>query len=520
MSTAKTYDCSGGPALSGTSWTPNVAGASATNHGSATVTSEVKTQTGPVTGYSQPAPASQELTFTINVPADLGAYGSLQLIADVKSVTGVSTVYPLLVYLSDPAGKEYVNLARAGTGGDCAQSGYFSSWSNPYAYPTQNSNCTVTWPSAFSDYYHWRERQMALPSVNTFPTCNWSGGTGGSSSSPACAFNDQSWISGAAGLAAGNYTAKYVMITSDKANAGTATATLELTVAQKTSTAAGGAVDLNVILVGNSVINASRTSQGQRNLNTAFAGAQSLYNTAGTNVKFGTIRVFEWTCETGGDIYASLRSSDLEQMFIDGGTAIGGAGNGKSINLYLVKSFSDNAGILGISGGIGGPFVNGKASSGVAVATFGKLSSWNPNCTLSSCPVSSQEAAYNDFIGTMAHEMGHYLGLNHPSESDGTRHDIVADTPICTATSSGYITIGSCLNSDNNYFPPTNKRCRDQCSTYSSVSGVFCPAVQECEFNHLMWWSSKNFKEGSGAGDGNMISSNAGRIINYSPLVQ
>ena len=32
---------------------------------------------------------------------------------------------------------------------------------------------------------------------------------------------------------------------------------------------------------------------------------------------------------------------------------------------------------------------------------------------------------------TMAHEGGHWLGLNHTSESDGVGHDAISDTPEC-----------------------------------------------------------------------------------------
>ena len=36
-------------------------------------------------------------------------------------------------------------------------------------------------------------------------------------------------------------------------------------------------------------------------------------------------------------------------------------------------------------------------------------------------------------VQTFAHELGHWLGLSHTSERDGTAHDPIADTPECGA---------------------------------------------------------------------------------------
>lgn len=38
---------------------------------------------------------------------------------------------------------------------------------------------------------------------------------------------------------------------------------------------------------------------------------------------------------------------------------------------------------------------------------------------------------------TMAHEVGHALGLDHTTESDGVSHDPIPDTPECSQTQMG-----------------------------------------------------------------------------------
>src|SRR2546430_184202 len=75
------------PALSGTSWVPSVAGVSPANHSaSVSSTKTVITKQGvPITGLAQAAPASREVTVTIDMSQDLGGQGSLTLEAAVRN---------------------------------------------------------------------------------------------------------------------------------------------------------------------------------------------------------------------------------------------------------------------------------------------------------------------------------------------------------------------------------------------------------------------------------------------------
>ena len=92
-----------------------------------------------------------------------------------------------------------------------------------------------------------------------------------------------------------------------------------------------------------------------------------------------------------------------------------------AINLLFVQDFTET-GTLGIAAGIPGPNgVPGTAASAVMISVDTHLD--GDGATL-----------LTDLMGeTMAHEVGHQLGLFHTSESDGTEHDPISDTLECDA---------------------------------------------------------------------------------------
>lgn len=150
------------------------------------------------------------------------------------------------------------------------------------------------------------------------------------------------------------------------------------------------------------------------------------------------------------------------------------------INCFLMPQLP--GGILGMDGAIPGPgFQHGTSSSGlVALATsFGYLF---PGYT-------SHESDQMYLSLTLAHEIGHYLGLYHPSESDGTMHDPLSDTGEC----------GTQYDTDDD----------------GIVSGPECRGINT---EYLMFWTDDTEYLTSGAFQ-TLISSQQGEVMNTHPAV-
>lgn len=87
-------------------------------------------------------------------------------------------------------------------------------------------------------------------------------------------------------------------------------------------------------------------------------------------------------------------------------------------NIFLIKGFSEMSGVLGMAAHIPGPpGLQGGRYSGVAVAM-------------------EYFDHYPRTMGAvMAHELGHWLGLFHPTEGTGDYFDAIPDTPKCPSSS-------------------------------------------------------------------------------------
>lgn len=519
-------------ALTGTAWVPNVANVADTNHDTTvTVTSETLTTSGPIIGLEQAPSADKQISATFTVPEDLGEGGSITLVADVTGFpTNLSgTAYPLLVSLSDGT-NDLVGVSCTGTETSSGSSGFYACpVSETEPCEVNSTVCGISATSGYTDFSDWLQHQIPVwgyTSVNTMPTCNWASGT------PSCAFNSTFFVDGK--LRSGvTYTAKYVLLSNQIASdlsGYDANITIKV-IQKKDATLAGGTFDINVFLVGNDIINDSRTDKGKYNLDVLFTEVKNHYEQTGSNVKVGKINAIEWNCDLNGDTYAEPDIDDTFDDLLGIGSALATEGTeGKAVNLFIVSkvkstSLGDNVTILGISGGIGGPPLNSRATSGLA---FGveyddhALSNYNSACVdltaVASCPIASQEVDFQELAITISHEMGHYLGLNHPSESDASQNDRIPDTPVCTRKQSGSITNSSCSR-DVNIFESTGLSCAEACPDYDG-STVFCPAAVECQFNQIMWWTSKKHDATTGEGDGNLFSTQSGTVINYSSFIQ
>lgn len=533
--------------LSGTPWVPNVVASDGTPSGSAQHNSSNEiyrdyyiSNSGNLTGLTESyAGANKVVTISqIDMATDLLEKGSLSIVAEPVGVSSSfknsgGYVWPVLISLSDGV-NEYVNV-------NGCSAGFFTSCSGGSC--SFRSGCGPTSPTAYlgnTDRQRrdqWSQFQNILTtneySQNQFPTCNWS-----ASGSYDCAFNSNFFVAHPSTpavknrLRVGTYTAKYVMLTNslDALNS-SYSGSVRLTVVRKkgvnaATNNAAQAMDLNVVLVGTKNIEDSRTLKGKQNLDALFQHVYNQYyvqNKASVGIRLGTVNVYEWDCQRGGDTYANV--PDINALFADGSTMMPLSTEGKAMNIFITSTIQSDQSFLGMAGAIGGPVVNGTSGSGLVFASFDQLASFNPICFPGSpCTIDKQESSFMDMGSTISHEMGHYLGLNHPNERDGTDEDWLSDTPTCHKTQStnygGVITQFSCASETNNPFPASGKTCKQLCPGYNGVTN-FCPSVPECQFNHVMWWTGKYFADdGSGQGDGNIFSTMSGTIMNYSPYVR
>ena len=112
----------------------------------------------------------------------------------------------------------------------------------------------------------------------------------------------------------------------------------------------------------------------------------------------------------------------------------GGADEELSVNVFLIRDFniSDVPGLLGVSTGIPGMAgVHGASGSGLV---FSAASLGQDNKTLGQ---------------TLAHEVGHFLGLRHTTEHFGSETDPISDTPECADPNLGFL----CSDVTNFMFP-------------------------------------------------------------------
>lgn len=513
---------------SGEAWQPDVAGLSDSNHDStsAVYVNQYTKNGSLLTGLTQSLTAGHVVEISgIDMNEDLLAKGSISLVAEISNLPGgLSDAWPVLVSLHDGT-NELVNVTGCDSGFyTCSSSGC-----SPVSTCGPGSATAFLGDTATERKVKWEQAQMianfGVPvSVNSFPTCNWA------STSPSCPFTSGAnfFAASATGdrLKSGTtYTAKYVLLANTSSDLGNSyRADLKLKVIRKKDAASAGAVDLNVVLVGSENIRDARTKKGKQNLNALFEHVVTHFDFTGVNaldpgqanpgIKLGQIRVYDWDCANGGDAYSTVDVNDTGKLFKTASSLLPSDTESRAVNIFLVSNidYQDGTGtVLGLAGGIPGAMVNGTAASGIVVSTFGKLDTYNPDCSVTGvCGSVSQEESFINLASTVSHEMGHFIGLSHlsegfPLEGSATRsHDRVPDTPSCTSENTdGYLTRDSCWT---------------ECRAIASCAALPCPEVSQCQFNHVMWWTTKDYS--AGVGDGNLFSPDSSTIMNYSPYVQ
>ena len=150
------------------------------------------------------------------------------------------------------------------------------------------------------------------------------------------------------------------------------------------------------------------TTWSASDISEALGIMSNIYATNGINLKINS------TITISDSQYASVSKTPTDSTT----SALISLGSTSAVNLFFIEDYSgSNAGLLGNATGIPG-------SMRVANSWNGVLNGLTAHATGSTL--------HSQLLGeTVAHEMGHQLGLFHTSEGGGTSFDILSDTPEC-----------------------------------------------------------------------------------------
>jgi len=167
---------------------------------------------------------------------------------------------------------------------------------------------------------------------------------------------------------------------------------------------AGGVVHASLILAGA----AAQDTELVRATEVAIERWQLLYALQGISVEV------TWYEYDNGDLPGPGLGAAGDFIAIAEGTPL------RSVNVVVVPEMRNGEGIYGMAGGIPGPLVATERSAVVVSA----LTNSGPDLVFDE----EEERLYGE---TIAHEVGHYLGLFHPVEVTYDTWDSLSDTPLC-----------------------------------------------------------------------------------------
>lgn len=124
---------------------------------------------------------------------------------------------------------------------------------------------------------------------------------------------------------------------------------------------------------------------------------------------------------------------ELDQMFL-----LSGGHPGNTVNVFLAQSLRASAGgggtIVGIDGTIPGPAsLNGTVHSGAVVSAADIFAATQQSCPPGGFSINGCGPDRVAYIA--AHETGHFLGLFHTTEQNGSDYDPLTDTAKCPCLS-------------------------------------------------------------------------------------
>lgn len=203
----------------------------------------------------------------------------------------------------------------------------------------------------------------------------------------------------------------------------------------------------------------------------------------------------------GTNINADLTGpcDELSQMF-----TLSKEHPGNSMNVFLVNSLRsashNGTQVVGIDGTIPGPSsYNGTVHSGAVVSAADLFSGWPQACPATGTDI--QHCGPDRIAYIAAHESGHFLGLVHTTEAEGTNFDPLSDTAKCPCLSCAAAADRATCTSNS----PTASLFNNLCS--GSPAG--CGGGD----NLMFWFLQAGYSKG-------IISPQQAQVMRLNPLMQ